>query len=80
MQVDVDNGFNSTEDCVQYALGSMDAYSVNMRYESDSCSNSCVTGIVALNHTEALIKYLLWWSKLKIGPQEDYLLQVILCE
>ncbi|KKL94799.1 hypothetical protein LCGC14_1861060 [marine sediment metagenome] len=75
MSVDVNNTFNSAEDRVQYALGSMDAYSINMEY-SDGSGASCVPGIVALNHTEALIKYL----KHLPPTSQDYTLKVNLCE
>ena len=73
----VNNNFNSAEDLIQLALGSMNAYSVNMEYK-DGSGASCVPGIVALNHTEALIKFLSWFSK--IASQQDYSLKVNLCE
>ena len=57
MQVDVNNGFNSAEDKVQYALGSMDAFAIRATHISNN-SGANFPGIIALNHAQALIKFL----------------------
>lgn len=71
----VDNSFNSDEDIVQYALGSMDAYSIGVTHVSLNYGAN-YPGIIALNHAEALIKFL------KHCPKEaqDNQLTVSLCE
>ena len=75
MQVDVNNTFNSLEDRVQYAVGSMDAFSINLEHINLSCG-ACYPGIIAMNYAEALIKFL------KHCPSEvkDYSIKVALCE
>lgn len=70
----VNNAFNSAEDLVQYALGSMNAYSVRVESEDGNCG-ACYPGIIAQNHAEALFKYL------KYHPEDaQHLLKVNLCE
>ena len=72
--VDVNNNFNSAEDRVQYALGTMDAYTISMESIDGSCGSN-TPGIIALNHTEALIKFSRF---LKIQQhEEDYSLKVV---
>ena len=58
--VDVDNNFNTDEDKIQLALGTMQAYSINVEH---ICKNTivgvaCYPGIIALTCTEALAKFL----------------------
>ncbi len=78
MSVDVYNNFNSIEDRVQYALGSMGVYGISMEY-TDGSGASCIPGIIALNHTEALIKYSRFLKS--IQHKGDYSLKVVcLCE
>ena len=80
MPVDVDNTFNSAEDKVQYALGTMQAYSVVV--ECKSSGTSC-TGILALNHMGATIKVLSHYSvelSQDLLPQDTLKTQVSLCE
>ncbi len=78
MSVDINNNFNSDEDCVQYALGTMGVYGVSMDY-TDGSGASCTPGIIALNHTEALIKFSQFLKT--IQHKGDYSLKVVcLCE
>lgn len=53
----VNNGLNSAEDLVQYALGTIQAYSVVVESEDGSCS-ACYPGIIAQSHAEVLFKFL----------------------
>ncbi len=73
MPVDVNNTLNSSEDRVQYALGSMDAYSILIS-SSDGAAN--YAGIIALNHTKALMKVMMICS----DETQDFTLKVNLCE
>ncbi len=53
MPVDVNNNFNSAEERVQYALGSMQAYSVNVESKDGNCG-ACYPGIIVQNHARML--------------------------
>ena len=55
MSVNVNNNFNSAEDKVQFALGTMKAYSINFKHTD---GGSCCPGIIALTPGEAIIKVL----------------------
>jgi len=76
MQVDINNIFNSDEDKVQYALGTMKAYLIKFRnyYTSHDCGE--YGGIIAIDHASALIKFL------KFHPEkvQDNLIRVLLCQ
>ena len=74
MSVDIDNTFNSVEDRIQYALGTMNAYSVIVEH---ICENTIVgaasyPGIIALTHENAFIKVLKWRSPIKLNNQDQY--------
>ena len=60
MPVDINNNFNSAEERVQYALGTMQAYSIGVESKDGSYSYSVANypGIIAQNPTEALKKLL----------------------
>ena len=63
MPVDINNNFNSAEDRIQYALGTMNAYSINIESTNVVPSGvtpaaACYPGIIALNHAWALKKFL----------------------
>ncbi|KKM78973.1 hypothetical protein LCGC14_1354560 [marine sediment metagenome] len=75
MQVDVNNTFNSAEDRVQYALGSMDAFSIMVEHTFYH-NGANYPGIIALSPAEALIKFLKHCPK----AAEDNTIQVNLCE
>lgn len=75
MQVDVNNTFNSAEDRIQYAVGSMDAYSIKVDHKKLNCAAN-YAGIVAMNHAEALIKFLRHCPE----QAQDHSIQVNLCE
>ena len=80
MQVDVNNVFNSAEDLVQYALGTMQVYSVVIQCKSSGMS--CI-GILALNHMEVIIKVLAHFSielHQDLSPQDTLKIQVSPCE
>ena len=79
MSVDVNNNFNSPEDKMQYALGTMNAYSVSVKCKS---SGSGCSGIIALNHIDALIKVLSFYSKqdIDISPQDTLQIQATSCK
>jgi len=71
----IDNAFNSAEDLVQYALGSMDVYSIVVESKDGRCG-ACYPGIIAMSHSAALMKFLWHYPK----EAQDSLLQVNLCE
>lgn len=71
----VNNGLNSAEDLVQYALGSMQAYSVSVESKDGNCG-ACYPGIIAMSHSAALMKFLWHYPK----EAQDNSLQVNLCE
>ncbi len=75
MSVDVNNAFNSDEDKVQYALGTMQAYSVTAEHIKGNCG-SCCPGIIALDPAKALAKFL---DCLPMNAQ-DHTLSVSPCE
>lgn len=73
----IDNAFNSAEDKMQYALGTMRAYYINVS-TSDGSSGEGVSGIIAPNHTEALIKFFLNRDYSK--ETRDFSVYIGLCE
>lgn len=88
MPVDIDNTFNSAEDKVQYALGTMNAYSVIVEniYKNTIVSASSYPSIIALTYEDAFIKVLKWRSSIKsikLNNQDQYtrvVYQASLCE
>ena len=79
MPVDVNNNFNSAEERVQYALGTMQAYSIGVESKDGSYSYSAANypGIIAQNPAEALKKLLEHSSRI---ISEHCTLRVNLCE
>ena len=84
MPVDVDNNFNSAEDKVQYALGTMNVYSVTIEhtYKNKVVSGANYAGIIALNRIEALTKILhsIASASFHLIDEQDLTLRVNLCQ
>lgn len=74
MSVDVDNGFNTDEDKIQLALGTMQAYSITVEniYKNTIVSASSYPRIITLTYEDAFIKVLKWRSSIKLNNQDQY--------
>ena len=85
MSVDVHNSFNTDEDRIQYALGTMQAYSVTVEnvYKNTIVSASSYPRIIALTYEDAFIKVLKWRSSAILNNQDQYtqvVYRACLCE
>ena len=80
MPVDINNTFNSAEDKVQYALGTMQAYSIVVKYQElyTIVLEMCYSGIIALTPEEALIKIVSYRALKDNLDHQRY--EVSLCE
>lgn len=85
MSVDVNNNFNNAEDKIQYALGTMQAYSVVVEHicKHTITGGACYPGIIALNCSEALTKFLHFYNNSlnsSTHDDQDLTLRITLCE
>lgn len=80
MHVNTNNSFNTDEERVQYAIGAMQAYTIEYLFGvGDTFSGGAnYPGIISLSPEDALIKFLKQTSK--VADNMDHTYRVKLCE